>query len=379
LKPPSKPSVIVVLVALATLLAAAAPSSAEKLRIRIASIAPQGSIFAIEAKAASRELEAATGGSVELKWYFGGIFGDDLEALEKVRAGQLEGVASATLCHRLAPSMRVLRMIGVVQTLDEAEVVISRLHKQLDDEFGDTGFVNLGTVPFGSDIIFSRTPVASMADLRARRLWAWSLEKTFARDAAQLGIPVVKLPVAEAARAYDDNRVDGFMGSPALFVGYQWSARTHYFTPIKLAVVPLCVLVSQRALESLDDAQQRALSATAAKAMTRIAQASRKMEEELLAQDLEKQGLKRVDVAKDFRLEVFEEARLAHARENSETHELVAQVRRWLEEARTPPAAAASVAPPSAGDAAGASVPSGRRPQIIEEAVHKSPRRRPHK
>jgi TRAP-type C4-dicarboxylate transport system substrate-binding protein len=372
-KPSAKPGIIVVPVALVALLAAAAPSAADnKQRIRIASIAPNGSIFALEAKAAARELEAATGGSVELKWYFGGIFGDDLEALAKVRAGQLEGVASATLCHRLAPSLRVLRMVGVVQTLDEAEVVINRLHKQIEDELGDTGFVSLGTVPFGSDIIFSRTPVASLAELRTRRLWSWSLEKTFSNDAAQLGIPIVKLPVSEAAHAYDDNRLDGLMGSPALFVGYQWSARTRFFTPIKLAVVPLCVLVSQRALEPLDEAQQRALSATAAKAMTRIAQASRKMEEELLAQDLEKQGLKRVEVGKDFRLEVFEEARLAHAREGGDTRDLVAQVRRWLDEARTQPAAAASPAPDDAAAGAAASAP----PPVSEPAAHKRARRR---
>jgi TRAP-type C4-dicarboxylate transport system substrate-binding protein len=332
-KRPSMPCVVVLLALLASL-ADSRPSRAEKVRIRIASIAPQGSIFANEAKAASRELEAATNGSVELKWYFGGIFGDDLEALEKVRGGQLEGVASATLCHRLAPSMRVLRMIGLVQSLDEADVVISRLRKQADSEYADTGFVDIGTVPFGSDIILSRTPLGSLPELRARKLWVWSLEKTFAHDAVQVGIPALAMPVGEATRAYDDKRVDGFIGSPALFVGYQWSARTHYFTPVKMAVVPLCVLVAQRAFDLLDDGQQRALRSTAARAMARVAKASRKMEEDLLTEDLEKQGLKRVEVTNDFRLELFEEARLAHAREGVETRELVGQVRKWLEDAR---------------------------------------------
>jgi TRAP-type C4-dicarboxylate transport system substrate-binding protein len=380
LKTPSKPRAVVVpFVLVLGLLAAPAPSAAaDKVRIRIASIAPQGSIFAIEAKAASRELEAATNGAVELKWYFGGIFGDDLEALNKVRAGQLEGIASATLCHRLAPSMRVLRMVGAVQTLDEAEVVIARMKKQLDDEFADTGFVSLGTVPFGSDIIFSRNPVASLADLRKRPLWAWSLEGTFAHDAEQLGLSVVKLPVAEAAKAYDDKKIDGFMGSPALFVGYQWSARTHYFTPIKMSVVPLCVLVSARALEGLDEGQKRALWATAGKTMSRIAQAARKMEDELLAQDLEKQGLKRVEPSQSFRLELFEEARLAHAKENADTKELLAQVRRWIADPRPPDPTAAPGTPPAL-TAAGAEPPAATEataPAVGSEAKHRASRRR---
>ena len=103
-----------------------------------------------------------------------------------------------------------------------------------------------------------------------------------------------------------------------------------------MAVVPLCVLVAQRALDTLDDGQRRALKTVGAKAMAQVGQSARKMEADLLSQDLEKQGLKRIDASNEARLELFEEARMAHAREDQETRDLIATVRRWLDEARTP-------------------------------------------
>src|SRR5690242_9450561 len=99
-----------------------ASSSAEPAHlIRIATLAPDGTGWAHEMRAFSHEVEAETHDAVRIKWYFGGIAGDDLETGERVKREQLEGVGSGgPLCERVAPSMKALRILGLFRDLDEA-------------------------------------------------------------------------------------------------------------------------------------------------------------------------------------------------------------------------------------------------------------------
>src|SRR5206468_969252 len=62
------------LVALA--LAWAAPSAAEPVTLRLATIAPDGTAWAREVRAFNRDVEALTHGQVRFKWYLGAIAGD---------------------------------------------------------------------------------------------------------------------------------------------------------------------------------------------------------------------------------------------------------------------------------------------------------------
>ena len=70
--------------------------------------APEGTAWAREGHSFERDIAELTHGQVRMKWYLGGIAGDELQMLDRVRRDQLDGVASAgMLCHRLSPSMRV--------------------------------------------------------------------------------------------------------------------------------------------------------------------------------------------------------------------------------------------------------------------------------
>src|SRR4051794_39797241 len=82
-------------------------AQAEPRILRLGTIAPDGTAWAREFNTFAREVETETGKQVKVKWYFGGIAGDESEMLERVRRGQLDGAASGgPLCERLSPSLR---------------------------------------------------------------------------------------------------------------------------------------------------------------------------------------------------------------------------------------------------------------------------------
>ena len=169
------------------LLLVAATASAEPIRIRMAAVAPEGSSWAHEFHTVDRDVQRLTNGEVQLKWYLGGIAGDELTSLERVRRGQLDGVAGAMFCDRLAPSMRVGRVVGLFQNRDEWDYVMSRLLPDLDKEFAQQGFANLGIGSFGNIMFFSRQPIRTIEELKHTRFWTYDLDQMSQHHAAPDG------------------------------------------------------------------------------------------------------------------------------------------------------------------------------------------------
>jgi TRAP-type C4-dicarboxylate transport system substrate-binding protein len=308
--------------------------------LRFASIAPEGTSWARELKAFARDVEAASEGEVHIKWYLGGIAGDELSAIERIKKGQLDGAAGSIICSRQAPSLRVTRLVGMFRRYDEEHFVLNRLNPMIEAEFRKSGFVNLGIAVIGSEIIFARRPVQSMADLRKQRFWVWNLDDVWRAELPRLGLNVTAMPVQEAGAAYDKGAVDGFLAIPTASLAYQWATRAHYFTRLTLGFLPACMLVSTRAFDSLPIEAQTALRGAGAKLGARFDEINRQQEEQLLGGLFERQGshLVRLDTPEGerFRSEFYEEAR--HLRDQVSTtvvpRDLLDKVSTWLADFR---------------------------------------------
>ena len=73
------------------LLALALPLAA--VEVKIATVAPEGSEWMREHRAAGDEIRDRTEGRVVFKFYGGGVMGTDKKVLRKIRIGQLQGAA----------------------------------------------------------------------------------------------------------------------------------------------------------------------------------------------------------------------------------------------------------------------------------------------
>jgi TRAP-type C4-dicarboxylate transport system substrate-binding protein len=307
---PQQPQALIVAVALVA--AVAGVARAEPIVLRFGTVAPDGTAWARNAKQTSTDLAAATHDQVVSKWYFGGIAGDELQMLERVRKEQLDGIVSGgMLCEKLSPSMRVLRLVGLFQTRDESAYVAGRLKPLFDEDFRKQGFVNLGDVGIGPDLIFSREPVRSMADLKRVQLWTWNLDDVFVATWPMLGVHVVPLPIDQAYRAYESRRLDGFLAVPTAALGFQWSTEARYVTDLRVGFLRACIIISTRAFDPLPLEARNALLNSSAKGMTRLEEMGRDADEQLLGKLFAKQGLKTVTVDESFRADFFAQARAA--------------------------------------------------------------------
>jgi TRAP-type C4-dicarboxylate transport system substrate-binding protein len=276
----------------------------------MATVAPPGTAWAREGAAYMRDIEELTHGQVRMKWYLGGIAGDEMEMLDHVRRDQLDGVASGgMLCNRLAPSMRVLRIVGLFQSRAESAYVSGRLKDTLDKEFLKVGFVNLGELGVGPDILFSREPIRTMADLTKTKLWVWNIDDVYRQELPSMGLKIVPRPVQDAFTAFDRHELDGFLAVPTAALAFQWSAEARYFSDLRAGFLRGCLLMSSRTFDALPVEGQHAVMVSAARTIARLEELGRAQDEALLGGLFARQGLKPVPVSDGLRAEFFEAAR----------------------------------------------------------------------
>ncbi|MDB4971248.1 MAG: TRAP-type C4-dicarboxylate transporter, periplasmic component [Myxococcales bacterium] len=301
----------------ATLLLAALLSSTARaeMTLRMATVAPEGSTWANLLRSWAREVDTLTQGAVRIRWYFSGATGDELETMEGIRTGNLDGIGSGgMICERLAPSMRIQGLAGVFQSREEAAYVMERIRPTLEGETRRSGFELLILTGLGPEVIFSRTPVRSMADLRKIKLWRWASDEVGIAISREMGLEVVPTNLDAAARAYDQRQSDGFIAIPTAALAFQWSTQARYITDLRSGYLTGCVAVAHRALDRLTAEQQKQFRRSFAKYDALFQEVGRRQDDALLGGLFQKQGLKPIPPSEGFRSEFFETARSARER-----------------------------------------------------------------
>ena len=325
-------AVVVAVLALPSVRAAADP-----IAVRMASMAPEGTAWARELKAYAREIEALTHGELRLKRYLGGIAGDESAVPDRIRKGQLDGEmaggdvrADGAVVARRCASPGSFVAATKPTTSSIGCVPSSRASS------ARTASRCSASTWFGSDILFTRTPVRTMDDLRKLRLWIWNLDDVWTAEMALLGLHVVPLPVDAAGRAYDEGKIDGLMALPSAALVYQWSARTRYFTDLPIAAMAGCNFVSTSVFDSLSMSAQAAVRHASAKLNLRVSEANGALEDALIGGLFEKQGVKRQVASEQLRVIFFDTAKEARERLPSDVvpAALITQVMGWLSDYR---------------------------------------------
>jgi TRAP-type C4-dicarboxylate transport system substrate-binding protein len=286
-----------------------------RIRLRMGTVAPNGSAWAHELTSMARELEVLTNGQVGVKWYMGGVAGGELEMYDRVRKGQLDGMASGGMvCERLSPTMRIQGLLGVFQSRDEAAYVMNQMRVKINAEAQRSGAAMLIIAGIGPDVIFVNRPVHTMAELRQLRLWRWEPDEVAIAMSNEMGLKIVPTEVADGAQAFDEKRIDGFLAIPTAGLAYQWAVRAGYFIDLRSGYLTGCFFLDSRVFDALPVGAQSALRTLAVKYGARFDDLGRRMDEALLGGLFEKQGVKVIHPSEAFRAEYFEAARAARER-----------------------------------------------------------------
>jgi len=308
-----------------------------KTTLRMATVAPEGSGWSRELAAFARTVARRTENRVEIKFYWGGVAGDEKQVAERISRGQLDGTASGgMLCGEIMPSMRVLRVPGTCQDRDEAAYLMAQLNPRLELEARKAGFELLGYAGMGPSVVFSRKPIKTMAELRKTKMWRWEHDDVAVAVERMMGMDPKPLPLRAGSKAYDRGEVDAFYAIPSAALAFQWYVQVGYLLPLAGDYLTGCLVVKTSALDQLSDEDRQVVEQAATGLVVRMEELGRRQDAALLGGVFEKHGLRTVPVSKRLRAEFFAAARKARANldEKLVSKELLTEAMRMLADYR---------------------------------------------
>jgi TRAP-type transport system periplasmic protein len=236
---------------------AQAPRKKAKYELKIATIAPEGSTWMNVMDELDAQVREKTNGEVGLRFYPGGIQGEDLVVLRKIRAGQLHGGGFTGVgLGEIAPALRVMELPFLFQEPAEVHAVHQKLDPYFEKTLHDAGYTLLGWAEVGFVYVYSKTPVASTADLKSQKVWLWEgdpLAEAFLRAA---GVAPVPLSITDVLTSLQTGLITTVYITPYACIGMQWFSRVAYTTDIPLTFSTGAVVVTNEAWDRIPAASQ---------------------------------------------------------------------------------------------------------------------------
>ena len=204
--------------------------------LKLATVAPDGSHWMQQMRAGSEEIKTRTGGRVVLKFYPGGVMGNDSQVLRKVRANQLQGGAFAA--GGLAERYSGLNLYGIpllFRSTEEVDAVRAKLDPKIAAGLEQTGFVTFGFVEGGFANLFSNEPIRGVNDMRRKKVWVPDGDQISFLAMQELGLSPVTLPVTDVLTGLQTGLIEITFASPVVALVLQWHTKVKYITRLPVS------------------------------------------------------------------------------------------------------------------------------------------------
>ncbi|GAA0708785.1 TRAP transporter substrate-binding protein DctP [Dokdonella soli] len=262
-----------ILCALAML--AAMPASAAT-TIKIATVAPDGTAWMRELRAAAEGVKKRTDGRVEIKYCPGGVMGDDATVLRKIKIGQLQGGAFTGGSFSLfAKDAQIYSLPFMFRSQEEIDQVRAKLDPLLKQSIAQAGWESLGISGSGFAYLMSTHAIRSRDDLRAAKVWVPLGDPVDELAFKAAGVTPIPLALADVYTSLQTGLIDTAANTPSGAIAFQWHTKIKHFVDVPLTYVVGIVVVEKKIYDGIDAEDRRALSEELTAASARLDKLSR--------------------------------------------------------------------------------------------------------
>ena len=219
---------VLALALVAAALASPRPARAQTVDIKLGTLAPKGSTWEVLLKELGQKWHDASGGSVNLKIFAGGVLGNEGDMVRKMRVGQLQAAALTTIgMHDITPDPEVLDAPMVIQSYEELDYVMSKMEPKLQRAIESKGYVVLAWSEVGFVRFFSGKKIQKPDDRGAAKLFAWEGDPEAVEAIKAGGFHPVVLSATDIMPSLQTGMIDT-VATPPL---YALTARIHSKAP----------------------------------------------------------------------------------------------------------------------------------------------------
>lgn len=275
--------------------------------IKIATIAPDGSTWINVLREYDAQIRKESNGRLGFKIYAGGVAGDELDVLKKIRIGQYHaGGFTGVGIGEIAPNLRILDSPFLFKSYDEVDYIYQKFNDEFEKEIEKGGFVLLGWAEVGFVYTFTKTPIYGIDDLKKVKMWAWQGDPIAETAYKVIGITPVPLSITEVLTSLQTGLIDGVYGSPLAILATQWFTKVKYMHNVPLSDASGALLISKRYFDSLPKDLQEILLRNGKKYMRKLVELSRE-ENKKAIETLKKNGIIITNPPSEKLLEEYDE------------------------------------------------------------------------
>lgn len=213
-------------------------SPAWAVRLKIATLSPEGSVWMTKMHEAAKQVAKETEKRVTFKFYPGGVMGNDHAVLRKIRIGQLHGGAlMGGSLSRFFSSNQIYAQPVKFSSIKEIEYVRKHLDHHIIKGLDDAGFVIFGLSGLGFSYIMSQEPIRTVDDLKSKKIWIPDNDAINKSAIDAFGITPIPLPIADVRTSLQSGLINTVANSPAGAVILQWHTQIKYVTNLPLVYI----------------------------------------------------------------------------------------------------------------------------------------------
>ena len=225
--------------------------------LKIATVTPNGSQWMNDMRASAAQIKERTEGRVLIKYYGGGVKGDDAKVLGQIRIRQLQGGAfTPSSLASLYSDLNLYGMPLVFDSEEEATFVRARMDARIQKGLEDAGFVSFGFATSGFANIMSSKPVTSLADLKGKRVWVPEGDTISYKSMEALSLSPVTFPLTDVLTGLQTGLIDIVAIPPIVGLIMQWHTKVKYVTRMPLVYTFGFMAVDKKTFDKISEDDQ---------------------------------------------------------------------------------------------------------------------------
>lgn len=257
------------------LLALLAGAAAQADVIKIATTAPDGTAWMREMRAGADAVKTRTEGRVELKYYPGGVMGDQATVQRKIKIGQLQGGAfTGGEVSGINPDMQLYSLPFLFRSQAEVDAIRAKFDAPIKDGFEKNGFVALGLSGGGFAYIMSAREIKTRDDLKAAKVWVPQGDHIAEIAFKNAGVTPISLPLADVYTSLQTGLIDTAANTLAGAIAFQWHTKIKHIVDLPVSYVAGVLVVDKKAFDKVSAADQAVLREEMGRAFARLDQIS---------------------------------------------------------------------------------------------------------
>jgi TRAP-type C4-dicarboxylate transport system substrate-binding protein len=231
---------------------------AQAMRFKIATLSPEGSVWMEKMREGAEELARKTDNRVTIKYYPGGVMGDDKAVLRKIRIGQLHGgaVVSGSLSN-FYPDDQIYSLPLMFRSFKEVDYVRKHLDQRIAQGLEKGGFVIFGIAEGGFAYVMSKVPIRTVNEMRRQKVWIPDNDPMILEAVKAFDITPFLLSIADVRAGLQTGLINTVTTPPIGAVALQWHTQIKYLMYEPFLYIYGVLAVDRKAFEKISPDDQR--------------------------------------------------------------------------------------------------------------------------